>query len=201
MYREPPGPEAPNHGPALSLKQRPSVPLSQDCRGEAPRTATVAKLAQVNALPRTQAQTALCYGQADRTTHERSFDMRRHVIGPFERMLVIRCALRHQFVEAGSEIAAHRGIGILIESETGRRMLNEQVQQAHYGQFGKRGLDMVGYQVEAAGIRRQMEGHLLPGRSISHSAYPPWILRWWVRTIFSVCRNDRTLRHLPSDIP
>jgi hypothetical protein len=57
--------------------------LGSNCDHQSPRSSTVAKLAKVDSLPGAQIQMAIGNGNAYRTSDERSLQVSRHVIGPF----------------------------------------------------------------------------------------------------------------------
>jgi hypothetical protein len=60
--------------------------------------------------------------------------MSRHVIIALHGVQVIRLALFHQMVEDALHIATHIGVGILVDGERRRGVLDEKMKQADLGQ-------------------------------------------------------------------
>ena len=87
----------------------------------------VAEFAKVDALPSAEIQSMVRDGNGERNTHERRFGMSRHVVIPFERVLVVGLVFGYQMVENPFHVVSHTGIGILVDTQTTTGMLHEQV--------------------------------------------------------------------------
>ena len=55
--------------------------------------------------------------------------MCRHVVSPFEHMVIIRLVFAHYMVHYLLHVRTHVGIGILVDTEGTRRMLDEKIEQ------------------------------------------------------------------------
>jgi len=101
--------------------------LSLNSRYNPPAAALIAVLAQVNALPDAQVKLAFGNGNGATGTQQRIFYMGRHVVFAFIAMLIIRRAFRHKSIKVTFHILAHRRIGILINRQRCRCMLDKEV--------------------------------------------------------------------------
>ncbi len=72
-----------------------------------------------------------------------------HVVGPFQRVFVIGFPFPHETVEDRRHVAPHVGVGVFVEGERRRGVLQEEVEQARFGQRGQVPQDFVRDQVEA----------------------------------------------------
>src|SRR5690606_24864113 len=96
--------------------------------GEHPASApVVAVLAEVDTLPGAQRQPPIGYRQAHVATEQAGFEMGRQIVRPFVIMLVTAFALGHQAVEETLEIAPDRAIGVLVDGQRGRGVLQPEV--------------------------------------------------------------------------
>ncbi len=77
------------------------------------------------------------------TSHQGGFDVRRHVIRPFLRVLISGIAFGYKPIEHMFIIVQHRRVGVLIDGQAGRGVKNENVQQTAVRPFGD-GLDNLG---------------------------------------------------------
>ena len=59
-----------------------------------------------------------------------SLDVGGHIVGAFEGVCQERQVFRHDLVEDTLKINAHRRVGIFIDRQTGRGVLDEERQQA-----------------------------------------------------------------------
>lgn len=91
--------------------------------------------------------------------------MGRHVVVPLERMGVVGLALAHQMVKHGVEVALHVGVGILVERQGRRGVLQKEVQQPRLGQLSELCGNLVGDEVHAPPPRPQREFNLAYHRS------------------------------------
>jgi hypothetical protein len=90
----------------------------------------VAVFEQVDALPAAEREPAVANGNRERNRGECTLDVGRHVVGalrsvrnPLHRRL-IRCG--HEPAKELDEIAAHVGVGVLLDQQRARRVLHEQ---------------------------------------------------------------------------
>ena len=58
-----------------------------------------------------------------------------HVVVALAGVLVVGFAFAHQAVEDGGHVRLHVGVGILVDAQRGRGVLDEQVQQPRFGQW------------------------------------------------------------------
>lgn len=80
-------------------------------------------------------------------------------------MGVVGLALAHQVVEYGVEVAPHVGVGILVERQGRRGVLQKEVQQSRLGQLTELCGNLVGDEVHAPPPRPQREFNLTYHRS------------------------------------
>ena len=77
----------------------------------------IAKLAKVDTLPCAEVETAIGNGNGERRPEERALGVSRHVVGSLHRMGVVWLILLDEAVHDATEVGAHVGIGIFIDSE------------------------------------------------------------------------------------
>ena len=128
---------------------------------------TGAKLQIPNPLPRARVQSTVGDGHADARADQRALDVRRHIVGAFGRVAVQRAfpVFRRQSVQRIAHIRAHVRVPVLVEAQTARRVLHEQVQDPglvllDFRQFFD---DLVRDQVAAARAGGQGDLFLEPG--------------------------------------
>ncbi len=80
-------------------------------------SAVVAELAEVDTLPRAEVQVAVRDGDVEAHAEHAALGMRRHVVRPFERVVVVRGVLRNQVVENLLHVAPHVRVGVLVDRE------------------------------------------------------------------------------------
>ena len=129
--------------------------LSNDRRHNPPSSASVSELAQVDALPDAHVQASVADGDGERGPHQRRFGVRWHVVVALAGMLIVRFAFAHQAVENGCHVRLYVGVGILVDAQRGRCVLDEQMQQPRFGQGRQIAHYFVGHQVEAPPVGRQ----------------------------------------------
>ena len=112
------------------------------------------KLAQVNSLPRARVQPSIRNRHADASPHQTALNVPRHVIQslivmPVQHTLLV---LWRKAVQRISHIGAHGRIGILVEREAARSVLDEEVHDADFEvpDFGHLAGDFIGNEVAAA---------------------------------------------------
>ena len=129
--------------------------LSNDRRHNPPSSASVSELAQVDALPDAHVQASVADGDGERGPHQCRFGVRWHVVVALAGMLIVRFAFAHQAVENGCHVRLYVGVGILVDAQRGRCVLDEQMQQPRFGQGRQIAHYFVGHQVEAPPVGRQ----------------------------------------------
>ncbi len=88
----------------------------------------IAVFAQVNSLPGAQIQPTIRDWNRNRVSQHSGFQMGGHIIGPFIIVLVIRLVFGDCLVEKTLKVSSYRWVGVLVNSQASRRMLNENVQ-------------------------------------------------------------------------
>ena len=99
------------------------------------RSAIVAKLAEVDALPSAEVEAPFGDGDGKAHTEERTLGMRGHIVETLERMFVIRFALSHQAVHNPAHVCAYIRVGILVNGECARSVLHKEIEQSHFGKL------------------------------------------------------------------
>jgi len=92
-------------------------------------TAMITVLAQINTLPGTQCQSPCRHRQTDLTTKHAGLEVRREVVQAFVVMLIAVCSLWDQTIEKSLAVATYRRIGVLVDGQRRRGMLQPQMQQ------------------------------------------------------------------------
>jgi len=124
----------------------------------------VAMLAKIDPLPGPQCKSPVGHRQGQTDTQQTAFEVSRQVIRPFVDVLIVRLVFRHGAVEKGFEVAAYRWIGVFVQGQTGRGVLQQQVQQTHFylTQLGQCLLDVIGDQVKASRAGPELYSGLVP---------------------------------------
>ncbi|MNN47332.1 hypothetical protein D3C81_1617490 [compost metagenome] len=104
--------------------------------------------------------------------------MRGQIVRPFIIMFIVAFTLRHQPIEESLEIPTHRRVGIFVDRQGSRGVLQPEVQQtdAVAPQFRQRRKDFIRDQMEATRPRAQGDQGLLPHPQIPVSARSAGIL-------------------------
>lgn len=112
----------------------------------------VAVLTEVNALPRTERKFSVSNRYRHGASQNRRFQMGRHIVRPFVVMLIVGIIFRDVFIEIHFKILPDRRIGIFIDRERGRCVLDEHLTNAgaDFAYFRKRVNDLARDQVEPA---------------------------------------------------
>lgn len=122
-------------------------------------------LHEIERLPRPEQRFAAGNRYGNRRRGEHRFDMRRHVIGPFDGVPV-RSVIRGQGLERMKQIVPNVGVGIFLNDERRRRVPNEHDQQAvrcpHTREPSR---DVRGHVMESAMPRLDMKDVLRLGES------------------------------------
>lgn len=102
-----------------------------DDSGDNPARATaIAELAQIYALPCSEIESAVCDRQCQHRAYDDCFGMRWHIVRTFVGVKIVRRVLRDKTVEDGAQIVSDIRIGVLVERERRRRMLDHKVKQS-----------------------------------------------------------------------
>jgi hypothetical protein len=104
--------------------------LAPQSEHQRPAAGSVAVLAQVDPLPCTKQQSTVADRRRDGRSHQRRLNVRRHIVGSFNRMNVWKI-LRRQFVERALQIGPHIVIRVFVDRDRGRGVLNENMQHSH----------------------------------------------------------------------
>src|SRR5579875_1308232 len=84
-----------------------SGPLAPSCGNQPARAAAVAVFAEVDSLPGAERGPPAAERDRQRRPEQRRLDVRRHVIGPLERVGPVGSALRYCLVEPALKIPSH----------------------------------------------------------------------------------------------
>ena len=91
-----------------------------------------------------------------------------HVVGSFERVVVVRLVFFHKMVHNLFHIATDVRVGIFVDGKGARRVFHKQVQKSRLRQFSRQMFHhLVGNQMTAAALFRQCEFNLLSHYYIS----------------------------------
>ena len=113
----------------------------------------VAELTKIDALPGAKVKPSIGDGNVDAHTGNDALGMCGHVITSLKCMLVVGCILWNKSVINAFEILTHRWIPILTNAQRTTRMLHKEVEQSRIRQLWKMSEYLIGYQMEAAGLR------------------------------------------------
>jgi len=120
----------------------------------------VSELTEINPLPCTQIQAVIGNGDGQFCSNQGTLYVSRHIICSFINMRIEGVIFRHQMVHKGLEVIAHRSVGILIQSQTGRCMLDLNMHDSGIGQFACYFLHTPGDQMKPPGMVRQQKSML-----------------------------------------
>ncbi len=95
---------------------------------DAPLTAMIAELAQVYALPCAEVQSPPGYRNGERRAYYAAFRMGGHVVVALHCVQIIRLAFLYYMVEDCLHVGTDIRVGILVDGECRRCMLDEKVQ-------------------------------------------------------------------------
>ena len=87
----------------------------------------IPEFAKIDALPCSQIQFSVCDRYGNRLPDDRSLDMSGHVVRSLQRVCQETHVFRYQFVEKRFKVVPHRRVRILVQGESGRSMLYQQV--------------------------------------------------------------------------
>ena len=104
--------------------------FSNNCYYQISGAAVVAELAEVDSLPCAEVQTAIGDGDGDADTAQCRFGVSRHIVGTFQRMLILRTILRNQAVEDSFHIHANIRVAVLVDAQSATGVLREDVHDA-----------------------------------------------------------------------
>ena len=89
----------------------------------------VAELAEVDALPGAESKAAVGDGDGEAHAEEGALGMGGHVVGPLHRVVIVGLALPHEVIHNLAEVSAYVGVSILVDAESARGVLHEEVEQ------------------------------------------------------------------------
>lgn len=114
--------------------------------------AVLAMLAEVDSLPGAETEPSLPDGQGERAADHDGFDVRRHIVRPLEGVLVVGGTFRNHLLEMAFQVSAYVGIGVLIDRQGGRGMLQEEMEEPDLDltDLGQRREDLLRDQVKAS---------------------------------------------------
>lgn len=115
----------------------------------------VAKLTEIDTLPGAEVKFVIGDGNSDRGAGEYRLDMRRHIIISLIIVGVVLLALHDYPIECRLKIYAHRGISILIDSQSCKGMLDKELEQAGLGQWRQVAHYDICDEMKAPFVRRQ----------------------------------------------
>ena len=95
----------------------------------------IAELAEIDALPSAEVEFAMGDRDGEAYPKERAFGMRRHIVQSLHSVVVIWFVFLHEAVHNLAHVGTHIGIGILVDGESARGMLYEEVQHARLRQW------------------------------------------------------------------
>ena len=85
-----------------------------------------------------------------------------HVVGTLHGVVIVGLILSHEAVHDLAEIGAHIGVGILVDAESTRGVLHEEVEQACLWQrVGEMFQHLASNEVASSALGREAEGDLL----------------------------------------
>ena len=113
---------------------------------------SVAKLAEVDALPDAHVQPVVGDGDGQACSRQRALGMGGHVVVALACMLVVRFPFLDQAVEDGFQIGLYVGVGVLVQAQSGGGMLDEEVEQSHGRKWRQLRHNFVGHEVEAPSV-------------------------------------------------
>ena len=135
--------------------------FSNNCYYQISGAAVVAELAEVDSLPCAEVQTAIGDGDGDADTAQCRFGVSRHIVGTFQRMLILRTIFGHEAVEDGFHIHANIGIAVLVDAQSAAGVLREDVHDARLRQFRQLAHYLARHQMESTTFRLQGYFNLL----------------------------------------
>jgi hypothetical protein len=132
-----------------------------------PTAGMAAMLAKADALPGAEGEPSAGDGNGQRTAQQGRFYMARHVVRPFHRVSV-RKIFRRNRIKRSIEINQYVGIGVLVDRQRCRRVLQEDLKQAdaNFRNFGHRLKHQPRNRMDAARKRRQDNFTLEPSGHI-----------------------------------
>jgi hypothetical protein len=112
----------------------------------------IAVFTKIDSLPRTKVQFSARYRDGDAASEDGRFQVCRHIIRSLGIVLIIRGILRDGFIEMTFKIFSDRRVGVLVQRQRGRRVLDENVEEsaADSPEFGDLGKDLRRDQMEPA---------------------------------------------------
>jgi hypothetical protein len=107
----------------------------------------IAVFIQVNALPRAERETSILNGDRYRHTEQRALDVTRHIVVTLVGMTkrtIPRPRRRHETIQSRLHVDAHVGIGVFIDRQRRRSVLEKQMAKPDVN-LGEVGLYLLDY--------------------------------------------------------
>ena len=117
---------------------------------DASASAVVAEFAEIDALPSAEVESVVSDGDGEAHPKKRAFGMGGHIVGAFQNMVIISLILFYEVVHNPIHVAAHVGIGILVDGQGTRSVLDEEIEQSCLGQWWQLGKYFAGHEVTSA---------------------------------------------------
>lgn len=114
--------------------------------------AVLAMLTEIDSLPSSEPEPSLPYRQGERAADQDGFDVRGHIVWPLQGVLIVGSAFRNHLMEMAFQISANIRVGILIDRQGGRGMLEKEMEHPDLDltDLGQCGEDFLGDQVKAS---------------------------------------------------
>jgi hypothetical protein len=93
-------------------------------------------LEQINALPRSERHSSRKHRNRQLSLCQGSANVRRHVVGTFDGVAIPRIVFPHETLEKIGQIADYVRIGVLLNRQRGRCVLDKHRQQAGFDTCG-----------------------------------------------------------------
>jgi hypothetical protein len=132
--------------------------LVENCSCNSSTAAVAAEFAEVDPLPGAELKPVVGYGNVDGYPKRGGFYVGRHVVGAFVGVGVAGVVFGDPAADEGFEVGTDGWVGVLVNGEGGRRVVDEQVEHAALGeQRGYLFLYGFGDEVKAFGVGRKRD--------------------------------------------
>jgi Domain of unknown function (DUF222) len=159
-----PAPLSPSLPNAVTLARRSVPSLAERRHDHAPSPTPVPVLAQVDALPRPERESAVRDREHERAVGERGLQVGGHVVGALHGVGEVLRAVRHGPVEPGRKVAPDVRARVLVQRERRGRVLHEDGGNPHakLSELRHRPDDLIGHEMEATRPRPERDLPLDP---------------------------------------
>ena len=130
-------------------------------------TAVISELTEINTLPCAEIQPSVGNGNRNRRADYRRLGMGRHVIVALHGMRVVRLAFTYQAVENTFHIHPYIGVGILVDRQRRRSMLDKKIQQPQLRQLRQPAQNLIRHQMKTIRARPKRKFNLFPHNKLS----------------------------------